>query len=153
MSRATSHRLRDSPCRAQRPRSIPPNGAVHIYPVRFIMKLDNNQINGTDGHDWNKTGKLFIWLVNAGPALRQNPRGSLTSKTLFRSHCYLFFFSKNIFLLLSPHPPKSDSHEGSRGRVLGFSRKRRFLNLFFWSKRRVSLPRCTKELVSNNWRV
>ncbi|KAL6279984.1 hypothetical protein ACE6H2_016865 [Prunus campanulata] len=82
MSRATSHRLRDRPCRDQRSRSIPPNGPVHIYPVRFIMKLDNHQINGTDGHDWNKTDKLFIWLVIAGPALRQNPRGSPTGKTL-----------------------------------------------------------------------
>ncbi|KAI5328268.1 hypothetical protein L3X38_027665 [Prunus dulcis] len=102
MSRATSHRLRDSPCRDQRPRSIPRNGPVHFYPVRFIMKLDNHQINGTDGHDWNKTDKLFIWLVIAGPALRQNPRGSPTGKTLCGSHCNLPFFEKS-FSSSTPH--------------------------------------------------
>lgn len=95
MSRATSHRLRDSPCRDQRPRSIPSNRPVRIYPVRFIMKLDNHQINGTDGHDWNKTDKLFIWLVIA-------PVGTPPARPS-AGPTVIFFFSKNLFLLLTPH--------------------------------------------------
>lgn len=140
MSRATSHRLRDSPCRDQRPRSIPPNGPVHFYPVGFIMKLDNHQINGTEGHDWNKTDKLFIWLVIAGPALRQNHRGSLPARPC-AGPTVIFFFSKNLFLLLPPTRfPRGEWGTG----VSGFSQKRRFLNLFFSSRRCVSLPLWTK---------